>query len=279
MAGGSAEEAILSICRQYTEGVTDGALEKELEGQMSPQDRATTINALLTSGRLQLFSSNGGLVYKEINQEEALRFRGLSSEDLLAYQVIEQAGNAGIWTKDMKQLTNLPQIKLNKILKNLEGRKLVKTFRPVECKTRKMYILYTLQPAEHLTGGAWYTNAEKDTEFIETLRQVCSRIIARDKLASLSEIAEIIRTKGYSRVALRDGDIKAVIDTLVYDGTVDEVEDDDEGVSYRPALLGKPDASPFTSFPCGVCPVFNECKPGGTVSPENCVYFDKWLDF
>lgn len=111
------------------------------------------------------------------------------------------------------------------------------------------------------------------------LRQVCSRIISRDKLVSLPEIAEIIRTKGYSRVPLKDSDIMAVIDTLVYDGTVDEVEDGDGVISYRPALLVKPDNSPFTSMPCGVCPVFNECKPGGVVSPETCVYFDKWLDF
>lgn len=51
--------------------------------------------------------------------------------------------------------TSLTQVQLNKILKVLEDRKLVKTFRPVENKTRKMYILFTLQPAEHLTGGAW----------------------------------------------------------------------------------------------------------------------------
>lgn len=55
----------------------------------------------------------------------------------------------------MRLKTSLTQAQLNKILKNLEERRLVKTFRPVENKTRKMYILYTLQPAEHLTGGAW----------------------------------------------------------------------------------------------------------------------------
>ncbi len=35
----------------------------------------------------------------------------------------------------------------------------------------------------------------------------------------------------------------------------------------------------FTSTPCGVCPVFEHCSPGGVVSPEHCVYLDGWLDF
>lgn len=111
------------------------------------------------------------------------------------------------------------------------------------------------------------------------LRLVCSRIINRDKLVSLEEIAQTIRTMGYSRVPLKDTDVKAVIDTLVFDGTVDEVEEENKSITYRPALLVKPDHSPFTSMPCGVCPVFNECKPGGSVSPETCIYFDKWLEF
>lgn len=124
-----------------------------------------------------------------------------------------------------------------------------------------------------------YTNAEKDTQFIDMLRLVCSRIISRDKLISLEEIAQTIRTMEYSRIPLKDSDVKAVIDTLVFDGTVDEVEEENKPIMYRPALLVKPDHSPFTSMPCGVCPVFNECKPGGRVSPETCIYFDKWLEF
>ena len=34
----------------------------------------------------------------------------------------------------------------------------------------------------------------------------------------------------------------------------------------------------MTEAPCGQCPVFKLCAPGGTVSPETCEYFDAWLD-
>ncbi|KAJ5605197.1 hypothetical protein N7510_010351 [Penicillium lagena] len=33
----------------------------------------------------------------------------------------------------------------------------------------------------------------------------------------------------------------------------------------------------MTEAPCGQCPVFKLCSPGGAVSPETCEYFDPWL--
>jgi DNA-directed RNA polymerase III subunit RPC6 len=33
----------------------------------------------------------------------------------------------------------------------------------------------------------------------------------------------------------------------------------------------------MTEAPCGQCPVFRLCSPGGAVSPETCEYFDPWL--
>jgi DNA-directed RNA polymerase III subunit RPC6 len=34
----------------------------------------------------------------------------------------------------------------------------------------------------------------------------------------------------------------------------------------------------MTEAPCGQCPVFKLCQPGGKVSPESCEYFGKWLE-
>ncbi|KAF1816698.1 RNA polymerase Rpc34 [Eremomyces bilateralis CBS 781.70] len=45
------------------------------------------------------------------------------------------------------------------------------------------------------------------------------------------------------------------------------------GSAYRVDALG----SGYTEAPCGRCPVFEMCVSGGLVSPETCVYFEKWL--
>lgn len=43
------------------------------------------------------------------------RFKGLNAEELLLYQIIKSAGNTGLWTKDMKARTNLPQPHITKV--------------------------------------------------------------------------------------------------------------------------------------------------------------------
>jgi len=51
----------------------------------------------------------------------------------------------------------------------------------------------------------------------------------------------------------------------------------DEEVFYVAATLKIPERSAFTSTPCGVCPVFRECREDGLISPATCVYFNEWL--
>ena len=111
------------------------------------------------------------------------RLRGLAADHLLVYQCIEAAGNTGgkvgclthipatlnqllglsarssdstgVWTKDMKFKTNLQQPQVTKILKELEQRTLVKAIKPVNQPSKKFYMLFDLEPAREITGGAW----------------------------------------------------------------------------------------------------------------------------
>lgn len=76
-------------------------------------------------------------------------------DELLIYQIIEQSADKGIWTKDMKVRSNVPATRLPKILKTLEGRNLIKAVKGVSGGSRKIYMLFELQPSEELTGGTW----------------------------------------------------------------------------------------------------------------------------
>jgi len=53
--------------------------------------------------------------------------------------------------------------------------------------------------------------------------------------------------------------------------------DTNAGNSVYRAL--KEGTTPFawTESPCGVCPSFEFCKPGGPVNPQECVYYGDWL--
>lgn len=69
-------------------------------------------------------------------------------EQLMIYQVIEKAGNKGIWTRDIKTATSVNQNTLTKTLKSLEGRHLIKTAKSVTSKSKKLYMLYELSEWE-----------------------------------------------------------------------------------------------------------------------------------
>lgn len=58
---------------------------------------------------------------------------------------------------------------------------------------------------------------------------------------------------------------------------VDSDLPDDDDAHYRPVVLPVPSTTPLTSMPCGVCPVIDDCKEGGAISPQTCVYYQTWL--
>ena len=300
-----AETAILEQCKLHPEGIPDVDLAAKIS-HIPVTDRAVAINRLLSQRKLQIFKDGDALVYKEVKQDEAVKFKGLSSEDLLVYQIIQQSGNTGIWTKELKQKSNLPQTQIGKIFKSLEARKLIKAVKHVAQQNRKVYMLYELEPSREITGGAWYTEHEYDAEFIHVLREQCVKfILARGKV-TLEDVCDFVKQTKLSHVDLGQEEVLQIVNTLVYDGKVDAHEeleldkerdpddpagehggDDDDDldymenviVVYRPASLPIPKTSAFTAVPCGVCPVFQECAPGGLVSPETCQYMQDWLSF
>lgn len=82
------------------------------------------------------------------------------------------------------------------------------------------------------------------------------------------------------QVELRRDDIATIVNTLVFDGRVDEISavDDESESRYQTAVLAVPSTSAFTTIPCGVCPVFHDCHDDGLISPATCEYYNSWLE-
>ena len=177
---------------------------------------------------------------------------------------------------------------MTKILRTLEQqRQLVKAVKSV-AGHRKVYMLAELEPSREITGGAWYTEQEFDADFINVLRDTCLTYIIQKKQVTLEQIASHVQRSGVIKEALRHEDYLQVVNTLVYDGEVDLLVSSGAsrdlqfppGTTYfQPAKSRVPESSPFTSIPCGVCPVLLECTEDGVVSPKTCVYYQDWLQF
>ena len=246
------------------------------------------INPLLQEAVIEMMQDDkdGALIYVLADPQQMAKYSGLDPHHKHVLQLVEKAGNMGIWTRDIKLRTNLQNNTLTKILKSLEGKNLVKSVNSFQGKNKKLYMLFGLTPSRELTGGPWYTNGEFDYEFVHGEKGISEFIRAEIDRCGEVSIAELTQTvsdfEGF-QVALGEQEVRSVVNALVYDGYAEAVNRVSKGGHEQKVYrsLRKPTAEAsmnlWTSTPCGVCPVFDQCSPGGIVSPERCEYLDAWL--
>lgn len=97
------------------------------------------------------------------------RYEGLSDEEALIYSHIDEAGNDGIWLRNLKTKTNLHDALMNNAIKRLESKNIIMQMKSIEFPSRKMFIKTGLSPSERTTGGPWYSDNELDQDLLDGL--------------------------------------------------------------------------------------------------------------
>lgn len=207
------QERILFAAERHPDGIPQSALQDALP-DLSLEMLSNGINQLLRLCRLTVYKTlednQEGLKYKFVSKDDASKLRGLSMDDMLIYQLIREAKTQGVWSRDLKLRSNLQQAQVARILKILEQRTLIKAVRSVEGANRKVYMLYDLEPAREVTGGAWYTDRHLDSEFVGQAREICLQYISQMGNTTLDKIVEFIRLKNVFHVELTAEDIMSV---------------------------------------------------------------------
>lgn len=67
--------------------------------------------------------------YKDPSKQAALK--GFDNEEKVVFKIIQDAGNKGIWIRDIRFKSNLNMTQLNKVLKGLETKKYIKAVKSV----------------------------------------------------------------------------------------------------------------------------------------------------
>jgi len=242
---------------------------------------AMAINDLLGENRLELLKEEGGsdLTYRLRGSAAVERLSDLTNEQLLVLQVVERAENAGVWLRDIKNATSMQQQTLNKALKVLQSRKLVKTVKSVQQKTKKLYMAYDLVPTREVSGGPWYTDQEFDHEFVEGIKRFVTKFVAEKRHATLGEIHGALAKSRISTVPLAPSDVELVVDTLICDARLEHMylrTASSRALHYK---IAKPavDVSWVNQIPTGACP-WPRCAPDGRHTAACCSYLEKWLD-
>jgi len=300
------EAKIVELCNQHPKGVSDELIKASCPG-CDIQQRVQAVNRLLSTNRLELLKLGSKLVYRLKDENASSEVKGADTEEKVVYQIIKEAQNKGIWTREIRIKSNLKNIQvLNKILKSLEGRKLIKAVKSVNASKRKVYMLYNLEPDQSVTGGPWYSSSEFESEFVEILNAQAHKFLQQRTLdaqrvyteepwtrlqasyASAEDVLKYITNLGISKVNLSLKDMEAILDTLIYDGKVElsattsgvpGTQGDESSVKIYRSVKTLASTSAFVQTPCGVCPVITHCTIGGLISPKTCVYMKEWLDF
>ncbi|BGP48719.1 34-kDa subunit of RNA polymerase III (C) [Rhodotorula kratochvilovae] len=154
------------------------------------------INGLLRKSLLQMLKTDTGqILFRFLGKEEAKAMGSMDADEKLVLDQIKEAGDLGIWSRTLTTKTGLPSGTVTKALKALESRKQVKTVKSVKNPTRKIYMLAGIQPSVELTGGPWFTDNELDTELVETLKRVVSKLLTeRVRLSSCSTARPLVLT-------------------------------------------------------------------------------------
>lgn len=311
----NAEQQIIELCTRNPDGINDAILQSELP-LITAQQRLAALNRLLSLGKLDLLkSAQMGIVYRLKDKLDPTSIITNSSDldEKLVYTVIKESGNKGIWIREISMKTNVKSTALNKTLKNLETKKLIKSVASVNASKKKVYMMFNLEPDRSVTGGAWYSGKEFESEFVEILNEQCYHYLCEKKASSTEkfqssnkfvndpilqksssfitskEVRDYIKNLGISKVDLSIEDIETILNTLVYDGKVERnvivtsasFSSTEQVSLYRATnpILSSNKGSGIVRIPCGICNLIENCYEGGPVNPKSCVYMKEWLDF
>ena len=204
-------------------------------------DQLEAINGLLKKSLFTVQTLNGSIQYAATAKAEASMMGKLDETENMVYQHIKDSRNEGIWTKQLKARSGLHQTIINRCLKSLEQKQLVKAVKSVKYPTRKIYMLYGLTPSIELSGGPWYTDNELDTGFINELSMACLNFIRSksfpkngqsralfptthtSQLPSANTVHTYLRSSGLTETELELEHVVSLLDILVYDEQIEKI--------------------------------------------------------
>ncbi|PCH37542.1 hypothetical protein WOLCODRAFT_140917 [Wolfiporia cocos MD-104 SS10] len=243
--------------------------QKECEALIPDQSsRMAAINFLLGTGLLKAMKDTKGVLsFRAVMKKEIEVKKDMSGEESMVLSHIQAAGNEGIWTKHLKAKTELHQTVIDRCIKSLTQKHLIKAVKSVKYPTRKIYMLAHLEPSVEMTGGPWYTDNELDTEFIKLLCSACLRFIRDRSLPkqkgsdsqsdarllypisaapSYPTAQQILTFLGKSRITetqLNVEHVEMLLNVLVLDGEIEKVPAFGAAMWDTNALDEKPDES------------------------------------
>lgn len=262
-----------------TDGITDSQLRIAINSETPLDDsrRLYMLQDLQKQGFLRVWKTpKGEIAYGYQDPEVGKKLDKVDANDKIVYQLVNESRARGLSKIDLKHKSGMNQKVLSASLKNLDKYGLIKNIKAKD-KNRWMYFAYDQVPDADIVGGKFYEDGEINDTMIDTIRSKIVALIESKGKASQIEIIKYLVDSSEDTRDLREEEVQTLINTLIFDDVIEDVAT----IGKAEYAISKNNSdnilfSGFKSVPCFTCPVFFECKPGGNISPETCIYFEDW---
>ncbi|KAK8824166.1 DNA-directed RNA polymerase III subunit RPC6-like protein [Blastocystis sp. ATCC 50177/Nand II] len=275
----SLKERFVQLLEKNEDGLDDKEIKKVFGEEYA--GLVGSIQELLDENRLKILQGPDGYVFRLTTHDQIAKqtqLDDLGDAEMLVYQCIERSGNQGIWIREIKIRTGLHASAINRIIKKLVQRKLIKSFKSIASKMKIMYILYDMELPKDITGGPWYFEQEFDTEFVDIISQFVRKILTEEESGmDIGSILQKITLSNISNVPLSEKDVEQLLEKMSFCNVIEQITD---LKGKRVWKLRKPTTSydNISCTPCGECPLFYRCFCNAAVNPNRCPYINQWYD-
>lgn len=136
------ELEVLTFIKSTEDGASNEDLNEKLTS-ITGNERLICLNQLLKMGLIIVNRRKNQLFYKAVNKQKPSTLAQDSDvEEKVVYGIIAGAGNKGIWIRDIRQNSNLNITMVNKIVKSLESKKLIKAIKLVNVRSLLIALIF-----------------------------------------------------------------------------------------------------------------------------------------
>lgn len=215
------KELILKLCNSE-----EGISFEELSKTINCENDLTVINLneLLKAGELELLQVNQNVKYRT----KSTFAKELQDDERVVYSVIDNSGNSGIWIRDIKTKSCLHQTVLNKCIKQLELKNLIRQVKSSKHPTRKMYISFSRTYDDEASLSSWYTDNEVDVELVSEVFSLLRKLFEKTQGHGLDalEILKFLKSSNVLTLSISLKEVEEILSVMVFENLIKESKED-----------------------------------------------------
>lgn len=211
-------ERLLSFC-DCEDGVTYEEILEALGG--SKDNLVSFLNDLLKLNDLELLQANQTVKYRTKSNVS----KDLIDDEQVVLSVIAGSGSSAIWIRDIKNKSGLHQTVLNKCIKQLEVKSLIRQVKSTKHPTRKMYISFAATFSDEAALSSWYTDNEVDVELVSEVLSLLKKIFEQSSNQKLDSdyLLKYLKSTNILTSTISVNEVEEILSVMVFENVILEI--------------------------------------------------------